>query len=318
MWEEQTHRHPAGSFLTSAILHAVAIVILLSVQFGPAVVRAAQWKVSMLAPAPAIKRGPAIRKVQPRVEKIAAARVFQPRPLERVVIPRVALEAPPVLELPRAVVPVFDAPHVTAAPAPLKTDNLTVAEVRTAPREANVPLKPAGFSATDASRMNADSRVRSAGSSTGAFGDVQNRSAAASRGVVRSSGFSESAAVAADVAKRPVARGAFGDTTVAAEAAGSRATARGPTSTPVEIQFKPRPQYTEEARRLQIEGEVELEIVFEASGKLRVVRVVRGLGHGLDENAVQAAAAIRFRPAQAGGTPVDSTAMVRIIFQLAD
>src|SRR2546429_2735180 len=49
------------------------------------------------------------------------------------------------------------------------------------------------------------------------------------------------------------------------------------------------PAYTEEARRLRIEGEVVLEVVFGASGKLHVVRVVRGLGHGLDENAVRAA-----------------------------
>ena len=47
------------------------------------------------------------------------------------------------------------------------------------------------------------------------------------------------------------------------------------------------------------------------------MRVVRGLGHGLDENAISAAQSIRFRPAQRGGAPVDTTAIVHIIFQLA-
>jgi hypothetical protein len=46
--------------------------------------------------------------------------------------------------------------------------------------------------------------------------------------------------------------------------------------------------------------------------------VVRGLGHGLDENAVAAAQAIRFRPAARDGAAVDSTALVHIVFQLAN
>jgi TonB family protein len=58
-------------------------------------------------------------------------------------------------------------------------------------------------------------------------------------------------------------------------------------------------------------------VVFEASGKLRVLRLVRGLGHGLDENAVRAAEQIRFKPALREGQPADSTATLHIIFQLA-
>lgn len=87
--------------------------------------------------------------------------------------------------------------------------------------------------------------------------------------------------------------------------------------TPVEIISKPTPIYTDEARKLRIEGEVLLEVVFEASGKLRVVRVVRGLGHGLDENAAHAAEQIHFKPAQREGQPADSTATLHIVFQLA-
>ncbi len=85
----------------------------------------------------------------------------------------------------------------------------------------------------------------------------------------------------------------------------------------VEITFKPRPDYTEEARRRRIEGEVILEVTFDASGKVRVLRVVKGLGAGLDENAIQAASRIRFKPASEGGHPIDCTAIARITFQLA-
>ena len=75
---------------------------------------------------------------------------------------------------------------------------------------------------------------------------------------------------------------------------------------PAEILSKPTPLYTQEARSLRIEGEVLLEVVLEASGKLRVLRVVHGLGHGLDDNAVKAAEQIHFKPAVKDGQPTDS------------
>lgn len=86
----------------------------------------------------------------------------------------------------------------------------------------------------------------------------------------------------------------------------------------VEILSKPRPMYTEEARRLGIEGEVQLRILFGADGRLKVLTVVRGLGHGLDENAALAAAQIQFRPATRQGQPVEQAAVVRVQFQLAN
>ena len=85
----------------------------------------------------------------------------------------------------------------------------------------------------------------------------------------------------------------------------------------LEILDKPRPEYSAEARLLQIEGEVVLEVLFTASGQIRVLRVLRGLGHGLDESATRAAMAIRFRPAMEHGKPMDTVATVRIDFQLA-
>ena len=91
----------------------------------------------------------------------------------------------------------------------------------------------------------------------------------------------------------------------------------GPATTQVEIISKPSPVYTQEARQLKLEGEVLLEVMFGANGQLHVNRVVRGLGHGLDEAAVTAASQMRFKPAQRLGTPVDSTAIVHVVFQLA-
>jgi TonB family protein len=91
----------------------------------------------------------------------------------------------------------------------------------------------------------------------------------------------------------------------------------GPASIPVEITYKPQPVYTDEARGLKLEGEVLLEVSFGANGKLHVNRVVRGLGHGLDEAAMAAANKMRFKPALRMGQPVDSTAVVHVLFQMA-
>jgi TonB family protein len=91
----------------------------------------------------------------------------------------------------------------------------------------------------------------------------------------------------------------------------------GPANIPVEITFKPQPVYTDEARGLKLEGEVLLEVMFNANGTLHVNRVVRGLGHGLDEAAIAAANKMRFKPALRMGQPTDSTAVVHVMFQMA-
>jgi len=91
----------------------------------------------------------------------------------------------------------------------------------------------------------------------------------------------------------------------------------GASTSSVEILYKPNPVYTAEARQLQLQGEVLLEVSFGANGQLQVNRVVRGLGHGLDEAAVAAANKMKFKPALRAGVPVDSTAVVHVVFQLA-
>ena len=98
----------------------------------------------------------------------------------------------------------------------------------------------------------------------------------------------------------------------AAPAADSRAQ-----QTPLQILSKPRPVYTDEARGLRIEGVVLLETWFGASGQIRILRVVRSLGHGLDQAATEAAQGIRFIPREQQGQPADTVAMVEITFRLA-
>ena len=94
-------------------------------------------------------------------------------------------------------------------------------------------------------------------------------------------------------------------------------TRRDQTDRPVEITFKPSPEYTEEAKMLKVEGEVRLEVVFCASGDVRVLRVLDGLGHGLDETAARAARQIRFRPASSGGVAVDLRTTLHITFRVS-
>jgi len=89
------------------------------------------------------------------------------------------------------------------------------------------------------------------------------------------------------------------------------------TEVPLEVLSKPTPVYTDEARAHRIEGEVLLEVEFTATGEIRVLRVVRGLGYGLDESAVRAVQSMRFKPALRNGQPVDTRTTVNVVFRLA-
>jgi TonB family protein len=110
----------------------------------------------------------------------------------------------------------------------------------------------------------------------------------------------------------------FGDASVDSSTDKPRKQIASALLTPVEILSKPKPAYSEDARARKIEGEVLIEMQFGASGQARVLRIVRGLGHGLDENAAAAASGIRFRPATRDGAAVDSAAIVHIVFQIAN
>ncbi|MFZ0958846.1 MAG: TonB family protein [Candidatus Sulfotelmatobacter sp.] len=141
------------------------------------------------------------------------------------------------------------------------------------------------------------------------------------RGVVVSSGFGNGVAVndSRPVQRAVVQQAGFGDADVPAPpTSGSHAAQTiAPRIVPAEILWKPVPIYTEEARKQKVEGEVLVEAVLEASGKVKVLRVVRGLGHGLDEEAVKEAGQLRFKPALRDGQPSDSTVVLHVVFQIA-
>jgi TonB family protein len=141
------------------------------------------------------------------------------------------------------------------------------------------------------------------------------------RGVVASAGFGSGVATgdgSGISGSRGVVRQAgFGDADVAAASQPKKAAEAAVKTFPVEITYKPRPVYTDEGRKLKIEGEVLLDVVFSATGEIRIIKVVHGLGHGLDESAVHAAEKIQFKPAQKDGHPADFEAVLHIEFLLA-
>jgi len=135
-------------------------------------------------------------------------------------------------------------------------------------------------------------------------------------GVVVSAGFGNGIAVGTRRTEGPVRKAGF-DAAYASSEPRKVAASLEVTSTPVAILYKPTPAYTQEGRKQGIDGEVRLEVLFSAGGQVHVIRVLQGLGYGLDEQAVRAAEQIKFKPALHAGQPVDSTAVVHIIFQLA-
>jgi periplasmic protein TonB len=74
--------------------------------------------------------------------------------------------------------------------------------------------------------------------------------------------------------------------------------------------------YTEDARRRGLEGEVVLEIVVRSDGSVGDVKLLQGLGAGLNERAIQAVRQWRFAPARRLGAPVDVVVEVSVEFRL--
>ncbi len=142
--------------------------------------------------------------------------------------------------------------------------------------------------------------------------------ATGARGTVASTGFGNGVAIQPSAPARGEVRGGgFSTAEVGADVPREKRVEAVAAVQPVVILEKPNPVYSAEARRLGLEGEVLIEVVFPASGAVRVLRVVKGLGHGLDEAAIRAAQQIRFKPALQQGRAVDFPATVHIVFQLA-
>ena len=270
-------------------------------------------------------------------------RLRQPAVIARLDPPANALRLP--APLPKTPVKVQDDPAPTVAIAASKLEPLPPAPAPVIPKQAvRTNVFSSGSSATP-TMARAPSQVQ-----TGGFGDPNGIPAKANQakavniaaagsfdlpsgpgygngtggakgvpGVVVSTGFGNGTAIP-DTRPRvtgTVQSSGFASADVPAPPTVHSRPAETAKVLPAEILSKPTPVYTQEARNLRIEGEVLLEVVLEASGKLRVLRVVHGLGHGLDDNAVKAAEQIHFKPAVKDGQPTDSTVVVHIIFQMA-
>jgi len=89
----------------------------------------------------------------------------------------------------------------------------------------------------------------------------------------------------------------------------------GGVSTPIPI-YKVEPEYSEEARKAKFQGTVVLQIVIDERGLPTNFKVVRPLGLGLDEKAIEAVQKWRFRPGMKEGKPVAVLATVEVNFRL--
>jgi TonB family protein len=308
---------PHGRWTTglwlSVGLHAIVVLVLIV-----APIRASEEPSAPSSPSRMVFILPATQPVMLPPAPLVAPRLPAPPPKPR--------PMPELAPKPLPVAPIV-AKAIAPAPAPI-----VPAPVPERPIEKPVVQPETGlFERTNAARTT----PAAAAVTTGGFGSTAAAPREAAVGTVKTGGFGSTAASRRDAATGAVKTGGFGSGAPAPRAAASgevqtvgfeRASAptqptvaavTKPIDRPVEIVFKPTPEYTDEARSARIEGTVSLELEFTATGDVRVVRVVRGLGHGLDEAAQRAALRMRFKPAQSDGRPVDSRATVHITFRLS-
>ncbi len=89
----------------------------------------------------------------------------------------------------------------------------------------------------------------------------------------------------------------------------------GGVSAPIPI-YEPDPPYSEEARKAKFSGTVVLSLIVDAQGNVKDVQVVRPLGLGLDENAVNTVKTWKFKPAERNGVPVAVRMLAEVTFRL--
>jgi TonB family protein len=308
------------SLVVSIGVHGLAIVLLFAIRFSGSISSfpIAPPRFTLLAPVKETPiRVPRVRAPRPREFRLP------PPAVAHLELPPVPLVSAPAIEIPKPTLP--EIPHAAAlavANIPvIKPSGFTETKA-VAPAAAPKPIiRTAGFASSDAS---ATGTARGTLSAVGAFESPHAAEGApVHRASTQAGGFSDSSTAASGAVHRgavttSITTAAFGDTTIEKGSSAPRLTATAARATPVEILSKPKPAYTAEARAKKIEGEVLLDVLFKAAGDVHVVKVARGLGAGLDETAVAAAQGIRFRPATREGEPVDSSALVHIVFQLAN
>jgi len=78
----------------------------------------------------------------------------------------------------------------------------------------------------------------------------------------------------------------------------------------------PQPGYTDDAQAAAVEGKVRVQLTVDETGKVIDVKLIAGLGHGLDEAALAAARRATFEPAQHCGKPTQATFTIAMRFKL--
>ena len=272
----------------SVLAHAVALGFLVMVRVPVREVAKPPPRWTALVAPPTVIQAPVAPRL-PRPRVVAPSREAFAWPADKVALPA-EVAAPPVLALSRPPPTEVSAPSMVEPPPRVEV----VLEAMAHPR---LPVVVGGFTTT-ALGASAGPRRVVALQATGFDGTSGGARPSSEPRVIADAGFAAVGAVTPIRLRR-------------------RTDVEEPLSTGIEILDKPRPAYSEEARRLKIEGEVVVQALFAASGEVRVQRLIRGLGHGLDQKAIEAAEHIRFRPAMRGGRAADLVATVQITFQLA-
>jgi TonB family protein len=285
------------------------------------------YRVTELIPVPALKPEPLpIKKpLKLKTKIVPPAPVFEQ---PKLVVPHEVHLAPKpeTVEAPKVVMNQFAAPQLKAAEAPrpqlVHTGDFGSSATPTV-KAAVQNVQTGGFGDPNGLKGEGKQGAKLYAAQMGSFdmpaGPGYGNGTGGAKGIkgtVASADFGNGVATASKGNGGTVATGGFGSEQVV-HSGPKIAQAQGPATNAVEITYKPQPVYTDEARSLKLEGEVLLEVMFNANGTLHVNRVVRGLGHGLDEAAIAAANKMRFKPALRMGQPVDSTAIVHVLFQLA-
>jgi len=320
---------------TSYGLVTLALLLLINLSLLlPEKLELAQYHVTELIPMPALRPEPAPIKAKPEVKpKLLPAVKLPVFEQPKLVVPReVRRQAPQPVEAPKVVVNQFVAPVIKvsggARPQLVHTGDFGGSSQTPTVNAPVEKVQTGGFGDPNGlpgtGKQGAKLYTASLGSFDMPAGPGQGNGSGGAKGIkgnVASADFGNGIATGGKGDGRSngkgVATGGFGAEQVVHQGPKIAQADTGAPTTPVEITFKPNPVYTDDARSLKLEGEVLLEVSFSATGTLRVNRVVKGLGHGLDEAAMAAANKIRFKPALRSGQPVDSTAIVHVVFQMA-
>jgi len=82
------------------------------------------------------------------------------------------------------------------------------------------------------------------------------------------------------------------------------------------IIYQPEPEFSEEARKAKFQGIVLVGLIVDQTGKPQSVHLIRGVGMGLDENAIAAVKQYKFKPGTENGKPVATFLNVEVNFEI--